>query len=141
MAVGKLSISRGHPSGERSGHGPRLALVPDETQAVVPACPEYRLVHDRLAAFERLAKLRDLEILDEAEFLAEKQWILAQRDELVLNEPLIAPEPPRGPSLLARLFSWKVVPLGVAAGVGLSFASQPRETTRFFEEVIRLVGA
>jgi hypothetical protein len=108
----------------------------------MPVSPEYQPVHDRLTALERLAKLHDQGALTDAEFAAEKAMLLARHtDELVLNEPLLAPAPPRGPTLLGRLFSWRFIPVGVVAGLALSFASQPNETMRFFEETLRLFGA
>jgi hypothetical protein len=149
MRTGRLSISRGHRYGGPAAPAPRLSIVGTaepapriavESQAAVAS--EYKPVYDRLGALERLARLRDSGVLDEAEFAAEKAAILnPQAGELVLNEPLLVPERPRSPSLLGRLFGWKLVPIGIAAGLALSYASQPNETLRFLEETLRLLGA
>ena len=160
VRTGKLSISRGYRFGESDAPVPRLVLVPKSGQApkpkaarppAAPAAPvsaEYQLAHDRLSALERLARLRKQGILSADEFAAEKALILGQSaGELVLHEtaaideaPDRPPAPARGPSLLGRLFSWRFLPVGVAAGLGLSFASQPQETIRFFDEALRLFG-
>jgi hypothetical protein len=143
MRTGKLSISRGHGTSGPVASGPRLSIVAREPAAIpqAPVSPEYQPVHDRLSALERLARLREQGALTDEEFAAEKASILAGADTLVLNEPLVAPEPPLGPTLLGRLFGWKIIPVGIAAGLALSYASQPRETVRFFEEAARLFGA
>ena len=146
MRTGKLSISRGHQRGEPPLPSPRLSLVAREEPAgadfAMPVSPEYRPVHDRLSALERLARLHEQGALSDEEFAAEKAAILSRHaDELVLNEPLLAPEPARGPTLLGRLLSWRFIPVGIAAGLALSFASQPQETIRFFDEALRLFGA
>jgi hypothetical protein len=143
MRTGRLSISRGDRSGPPTG--PRLSIVARGEPAIpaqdLPVSPEYRPVHDRLNALERLARLHDQGVLTDEEFAAEKAAILGRAEELVLNEPLIAPAPERGPTLLRRLFSWRFIPVGIVAGLALSFASQPQETMRFFDEALRLFGA
>ena len=136
MRTGRLSISRGH-SGESAA--PRLSIV--ARGEPVPVSPEYRPVHDRLSALERLARLRDQGALTEEEFAAEKSAILGDPQELVLNEPLLAHEPTRRPTLLGHLFGWKIIPVGLVAGLALSYASQPRETLRFFGDALSLFGA
>ena len=146
MRTGRLTISRGHRFGGPAAPAPRLSVVggsaPAAHAAPTESSDEYKPVHDRLGALERLARLRDIGVLDEAEFAAEKAYILGHHDELVLNEPLLAPEKLRGsPSLLGRLLGWKFVPVGLAAGLALSYASQPDETLRFFDEALRLFGA
>ncbi len=143
MRTGKLSISRGHRTSGMSAPGPRLSIVAREPVANAPApvSPEYQPVHDRLGALERLAGLREQNVLTDEEFAAEKSAILGAADTLVLNEPLVAPEPARGQSLLGRLFGWRIIPVGLLAGIALSYASQPRETLRFFEDALRLFGA
>jgi len=161
MRTGKLSISRGYQFGEDAAPVPRLVLVPRSADAPppkparVPAAPpapvseEYRIAHDRLTALERLARLVKQGALSAEEFAAEKARILGQpSDELVLRdraptEPIAAgrPVPQPGPSLLGRVLNWKFLPVGLAAGLGLSFASQPQETMRFFDEALRLLGA
>jgi hypothetical protein len=114
-----------------------------------PASPEYLVVHDRLTAIERLTRLRDQGALTDEEYAAEKAIVLGlPADELILHAPApdaraaVAPaRPARGPSLLARLVDWRFVPFAMAAGLGLSYAAQPRETLRFFDEMLRLFGA
>jgi hypothetical protein len=44
----------------------------------------------------------------------------------------------QGPALLDRIAVWKVVLLGLLAGLGLSYASQPRETVHFLEDLVKL---
>ncbi len=151
MRTGKLSISRGHELA--AAPAAHLSLVPrHEASAVAideaPVSPEYHFVHDRLAAIERLARLRDCEMISADEFAREKAIVFAlPTEELLLQMP--APEahvaeparvrPPA--SLLGRLFRWKLVPVGIAAGLALSFVSQKQETLRFFDEALRLFGA
>lgn len=128
---------------------PAPAAPVPQTMAPAPSSPDYLVVHDRLTAIERLTRLRDQGALTVEEYAAEKAIVLGlPADELVLHAPAPAdwpaappPRPARGPSLLARLFDWKLVPLALAAGLGLSYASQPQETLRFFDEALRLVGA
>ncbi|WP_206185297.1 SHOCT domain-containing protein [Sphingosinicella sp. CPCC 101087] len=121
-----------------------------EPPAAVPASPEYHLVHDRLTAIERLARLRDQGALSESEYEAEKALILAlPADELLLHSAVPEPKPSafqgphraQGPSLLSRLLDWRLIILALAAGLGLSYAIQPRETLRFIDEALRLLGA
>jgi hypothetical protein len=156
VEAGQRSISRGHQVEEARAAAPRLArgLRPPEkapseplakpAQLPAPASQEYQLVHDRLTALERLTRLFEQGALSAAEFAAEKALVLKPpADELVLETPSQVWQPPaspRGPSLLGRLLSWKVLPAGLAAGLALSYASQPRETMRFFEEALRLFG-
>ena len=153
MRTGKLSISRGYEVGASAPPGPRLVLVPKEvspppprgpapaaaaSKASVSVSPEYQPAHDRLAALERLARLAKQGALTEEEFVFEKTRILSYpHGELVLEHP--APTP-AGPSLAGRLFDWRLIPVGLAAGLGLSFASQPQETMRFFDDALRLLG-
>ena len=155
MRTGRLSISRGHELHGETGavtRAPRLAIVPASeppaapeapAEPVAPASADYHLVHDRLTALERLAKLLDQGVLSPDEFTAEKAVILAlPADELVLREetfPAVRPVP-RGPSLASRLFTWKFLPVGVVAGLGLSFYAQPQETMRLFDQTWRLLG-
>ncbi|WP_114954901.1 SHOCT domain-containing protein [Sphingosinicella terrae] len=138
---------------------PVPAASPAPTPATLPAVtPEYAIVHDRLTAIERLARLRDLGALSAEEFEAEKSIVLGlPADELVLHEALApvagdpalaaartagAPAPaPHRPSLLGRLLGWHLVPIGVVAGLAVLFVAQPRETWRFFDEALRLLGA
>jgi len=69
-------------------------------------------------------------------------------DELVLREPapvhFVPAEPRRpqsGPSLLGRMLSWKFVLFSLVTGLGASFAAQPDQTIRFFDQILRAAGA
>ena len=145
----KPSISRGHEREDAPENVHRLSIVargdpPPPVPAPTPCLsPLYQPVHDRLAALERLAHLHERGALSDEEYAAEKAVILERHpDELVLNEPLIGAEAPApGPPLLGGWLSWKFIPVGLAAGLALSFASQPRETMRFFSDLFSLFGA
>ena len=118
--------------------------------SAAPVSEPYRPAHERLAALERLARLHKQGVLSAEEFAVEKGRILNPTSvgfepcEQAMPEPVAVGRPPppapRGPSLLGRLLSWKFVPVGLAAGFGLSFASQPQETMRFLDEALRLLG-
>jgi hypothetical protein len=82
------------------------------------------LVEHRLAALERLSQLLERGVLSPEEFAAEKALVLRlPADELVLHENAAAAEP--HPSLLGRLFGWRLVAAGLAAGLALSAYSTP----------------
>jgi hypothetical protein len=114
-----------------------------------PASPDYHLVHDRLTSLERLTRLFEIGALSAEEFAAEKALILGlPADELVLRIPApvgfvpAAPRRPvRGPSLLGRMLGWKFILFSLVAGLGFSFAAQPRETAHLFEQTLRMFGA
>lgn len=153
MRTGKLAISRGHQLADP----PHLSLVPAEPAVVpapvaepaAPASPDYHLVHDRLTALERLSRLHDQGALSADEFAAEKRLILGlPADELVLRESapvhFVPAEPRRrqsGPSLIGRMLSWRFLLFSLVMGVGFSFAAQPDETIRFFDQTLRALGA
>ena len=153
MRTGRLSISRGHQlQGAPEGPAPpQLALVPTPAETPPPQSPDYHAVHDRLTSLERLARLFELGALTAEEFAAEKALILAlPAEELVLRDPApvhFVPAAPRqrirahGPSLIGRMLNWKFVLFSLLVGVGFSFAMQPNETTRLFEQTLRLFGA
>ena len=137
MRTGKLSISRGH---QLEGGKPQ-APAPVAANAA-PA--DYQLVNERLSALERLSRLLEQGVLSAEEFAAEKAAVLRlPAAELVLGpECAVAPQRvARGPSLAGRLFSWKFLPAGVAAGLALSFFAQPRETMAALDQAMRLIGA
>ena len=156
MRTGKLSISRGHQI--ETEPAPRLALVgsdpvraPDPAPVPPPPPPlaaDYHQVHDRLTALERLTRLFEQGALSADEFAAEKAIILGlPADELVLRTaapvsfvPAYPREPRPAPSLMGRLLGWKVLVAGLGAGLALSFAAQPDQTIRFFDEALRLFG-
>jgi len=152
MHRGKLSISRGH---ELQGPPeppapPQLTLVPARPVAE-PVTPDYAAVHDRLTSLERLTRLFELGALSAEEFAAEKALILAlPADELVLREAApvhFVPAAPRerirarGPSLLGRMLSWKFLLFSLVVGLGFSYATQPNETQRLLDQILRLIGA
>lgn len=162
MRTGRLGISRGHQlAGAPESVPPSLTLVPQPArqapapvsppEPALPASPDYHVVHDRLTSLERLTRLFELGALSAEEFAAEKALILAlPADELVLRDPApvhfvpAAPRrqvPARGPSLIGRMLNWKFLLFSLVAGIGFSFATQPNETQRVFEQLLRLAGA
>lgn len=143
MRTGKLAISRGHQLAEPAEMRPaHLAIVPPAVEpAAEPSCeaeaPAPLPVNERLDALERLVRLAEQGAFTAEEFAAEKGLILGHAPATG-ELPIV---PPRGPSLLGRLLNWKLIPLGLAAGLGLSWFAQPAETARFFDEALRLFGA
>lgn len=109
--------------------------------AAAPAPPDHALIDHRLTALERLTRLAAQGVLSEEEFADEKALILGR---FARQGPVtFAPAAPRrrSPSLLGRLFGgWRAIPVGLAAGLALSFAAQPVATLRFFDEGLRLFG-
>jgi hypothetical protein len=129
-------IARGHEVAP-----PHLALVESDGPSR-PVSPLYKPMHDRLGALERLARLHAQGALTDEEFAAEKALILERHpEELILNEPLLPAESVPKPSLIDRLFGWRLIPVGCAAGLALSYAAQPQQTLRFFNDALRLFGA
>ena len=160
MRTGRLSISRGHQLKESPvAAAPQLTLVPQPAEPgpapvsapdlAAPVTPDYHVVHDRLTALERLTRLFELGTLSAEEFASEKALILAlPADELVLRDlapvhfvPAAPRRPAAGPSLLGRMLSWKFVLFSLAVGLAFSFATQPDETRRLFDQTLRLLGA
>ncbi|HMG47248.1 MAG TPA: hypothetical protein VK614_07290 [Allosphingosinicella sp.] len=152
MGTGRLSISRGHQLQEtpEPSAPPQLKLVPPPpAEPAPPASPDYHLVHDRLTSLERLTRLFELGALSAEEFAAEKALILAlPADELVLRDaapvhfvPAAPRRPRRGPSLIGRMLNWKFLLFSLVVGFAFSFATQPNETARLFEQTLRLFGA
>jgi hypothetical protein len=150
MRTGRLSISRGHQLQETPEQSapPQLRLVPPPAEQAVPASPDYHVVHDRLTSLERLTRLFELGALSAEEFAAEKALILAlPADELVLRDiapvhfvPAAPRRPRRGPSLIGRMLNWKFLLFSLVVGIGFSFATQPNETQRLFDQILRLSG-
>ena len=159
MRTGRLSISRGHQlQGEPVAHPPQLTLVPQPAEPIAasvstphqapPASPDYHLVHDRLTALERLTRLFELGALSVEEFAAEKALILGlPAEELVLRDPApvgfvpAAPRrPARGPSLLGQMLGWKFLLFSLAVGLAFSYAAQPAQTSRLFEQILPIHG-
>jgi len=145
MQGGKLTISRGMPSG---GDVVPIRREPEQRQppAAPPAAvrqtepgpaPDYHLIHFRLAALEQLSQLRDKGALSAEEFAAEKALIL----RLPAREPAAeAMPPPRGPSLLGRLLNWKILTVGAIAGLAISAATAPKDLFGLIDQASRLVG-
>lgn len=150
MRTGRLSISRGHQWSETPDQPapPPLKLVPQPAAAPAPASPDYQIVHDRLNALERLTRLFELGALSADEFAAEKALILAlPADELVLRDlapvhfvPAAPRRAQRGPSLIGRMLNWKFLLFSLVVGIGFSFATQPNETQRFLDQILRVAG-
>jgi hypothetical protein len=150
MRTGRLSISRGHQLQEtlEPSAAPPLKLVPPPVEQAPPASPDYHVVHDRLTSLERLTRLFELGALSAGEFAAEKALILAlPADELVLRDaapvhfvPAAPRQPRRGPSLIGRMLNWKFLLFSLVVGVGFSFATQPNETARLFDQTVHLFG-
>lgn len=152
MRTGRLSISRGHRQGvPEETSAPHLSLVPPATgpapvsaqaelapQAVLP---DYETVSARLTALERLVRLYEIGALSLEEFAAEKALILGERVPVVPVHfvPQQSRAGRKGPSLLGRMLSWWFLPLCLAAGVALSFATQPEATNRLFAQLYRAV--
>jgi hypothetical protein len=151
MRTGRLSISRGHRQGATEDiPPPHLALVPPAAgPAPVSApdpepalSPDLQAVNERLAALERLVRLYELGALSVEEFAAEKSLILGDTPR-VTPVHFVPAEPRRarrGPSLLGRMLSWQFMLLCLAAGIGLSFATQPEATTRFLTQLYHSVA-
>jgi hypothetical protein len=163
MRTGKLSISRGHQLPSEEGEpAPRLAVVPaptaradnpagDRAPAPVPDAapdellPDHELIDRRLTALERLARLAEYGALSAEEFADEKALILGrfgERPAAGATPVSFAPAAPRrSRSLLGRLFGgWRAIPVGLTAGIALSFATQPEATLRVADELLRLFG-
>ena len=143
MRTGRLAISRGHHWAEPAEARPApLTIVPPvpepevEPESVEEPAPVGLPVHERLDALERLVRLAEQGAFTPEEFAAEKALILGRAPA-----GLAAAIAPRRPSLLGRLLGWKLIPLGLIAGLGLSWFTQPAETRRVFEEALRLFGA
>lgn len=140
----RLTISRGlAPLPEAAATPPaaRPSRPPEAIARMAPIAPtpDFCLVHHRLAALERLSLLRDKGALSAEEFAAEKALVL----RLPAEELMLVPEsmvPPRGPSLLGRLFSWKLLAAGVAAGLCLSAFTAPRDLTAMADQAARMIG-
>ena len=151
MRTGRLSISRGHQLQEtpEASAPPQLKLVPPPAEPASSVSPDYHAVHDRLTSLERLTRLFELGALSAEEFAAEKALILAlPADELVLRDAApvhfvpAAPRPRRrGPSLIGRMLNWRFLLFSLVVGLGFSYATQPGDTARLFDQTLRLFGA
>ena len=100
----------------------------------MPPTLDYCLINDRLAALERLLALRDKGILTADELEYEKAAILRLPNEELILRPGPA-RTDRGPSLLGRLFDWKVLASGIVAGLALAAFTRPEELTRLLNLV------
>ncbi len=142
MRTGRLSISRGQPRAASDEAPPsHLALVPGVAEPGPVARPEpeppLRAVNERLGALERLVRLYEAGALSIEEFAAEKLAIMGEPPRVapVHFVPAAPRRRQRGPSLLGRLLSWWFLPLCLAAGIGLSFATQPEATNRLVSQL------
>ena len=122
---------------------PRPAERPAPAQPQGPAAPaviaDYQLVRERIDALERLSLLRDIGVLSPEEFAAEKALVLRlPADELQLDEEHMLP--PLGPSLLGRLFGWKMLLTGAVVGLALSAYTAPQDLAKLADGASRLIG-
>lgn len=153
MQAGKLMISRGMPGAAEAipirrepvrEAPPPAAPRAASAEAAIPAvrelpAPDFHLLHYRLAALERLSALRDKGALTFEEFAAEKALVLRlPAEELLLGAESILP--PRGPSLLGRLFGWKLLLLGGLAGLGFVAVTAPQELTNLVDRFSALLS-
>lgn len=146
MRTGRLSISRGHRQGEEEQEPlALLSLVPPAAEpapVAVPASPtDLDRVNARLAALERLVRLYEQGALSIEEFAAEKALILGAPPRVgPVHFVPAAPRQRRSPSLLGRMLRWPFLLLCLAAGIGLSFATQPEATSRLFSQLYQSVA-
>lgn len=162
MQGGKLIISRGlqavpeaapRPVEREAQPRPELRAVPQPRPGERPERPvaapagarapvsiaDYQLVRERLDALERLSLLRDIGVLSPEEFAAEKALVLRlPAEELLLDEEHLLPR--RGPSLLGRLFGWKMLLVGAIVGLGLSAYTAPQDLMKLADGASRLIG-
>jgi len=97
------------------------------------------LVHDRLTALERLDRLHEKGALSAAEFTAEKEAILGlPADDLLLHTA--AALPPRSPSLVGRMLDWRLLTVGIVAGLALGIATRPQDLLGALDRAARLFG-
>ena len=142
MRTGRLSISRGHPQiAWEEAPPPHLALVPGAAEPVAsearpqPAS-DLQAVNERLSALERLVRLYEQGALSPGEFATEKMLILGDLPRLAPLQFVPAePRRRRGPSLLGRMLSWQFLLLCLAAGIGLTWATQPEATGRLVAQL------
>ena len=59
-------------------------------------------------------------------------------EELLLGEDQMIV--PRGPSLLGRLFGWKMLLAGAVVGLGLSAYTAPQDLMKLADSASRLIG-
>ena len=150
MRTGRLSISRGHPqAATEETPPPHLALVPPAAEPAPVSVPapgatapsSLETANERLTALERLVRLYEVGALSIEEFAAEKTLILGEppRTAPVHFVPAL-PRRRQGRSLLGRMLSWPFLLLCLAAGIGLSFATQPEATNRFVTQLYHSVA-
>lgn len=151
MRMGRLTISRGFSSSEHPDEPVRLTIVePVEAPAPSPVADDaLAAVNARLGALERLTRLCEAGALTIDEFLVEKAAILGHPrsnlaaprgdDEAPISFQPARTAPARGRSLLGRL-GWFILPIGLAAGVGLTAITQPDAAAQIWQEGLRLLG-
>ena len=146
MRTGRLSISRGQRQGEAEQEPlALLSLVPPAVEpapaAIATSLTDLDRVNGRLAALERLVRLYEQGALSIEEFAAEKALILGAPPRVgPVHFVPAAPRQRRSPSLLGRILSWPFLLLCLAAGIGLSFATQPEATNRLFNQLYHAVA-
>ena len=134
-------ISRGVPAAEQAvplARRPEPLPLPAVPRQDGPAS-DIHLVDYRLAALERLSRLRDKGALSLEEFAAEKALILA----LPAGELELVPEQmirPRGPSLLGRLFGWRMIAAGIGAGLIFSYVTAPQDLLGLVDRASRFLA-
>ena len=144
MRTGKLAIARGYQLAAPAEPAPsHLVLVPgsEAEPAAAPDPPSIGQVGDRLSALERLTRLYEQGALSADEFLDEKAAILGRRADAPVSFSPSRPPSARGPSLLGRVFDWKLLLISLVVGLGFSFVTQPDTTLRLFDQVGRYFGA
>lgn len=151
MQGAKLMISRGLPAAGEAvplvrpprpqsidAAPPPVAAVPAPVRENSPAS-DIHLVDYRLAALERLSRLRDKGMLSAEELAAEKALVLRlPAGELELVPEQIVRE--RGPSLLGRLFGWKLLGTGALAGLIFTYLTAPQDLAGLVDRASRLLS-
>jgi hypothetical protein len=151
MRTGKLNISRGSSFADKPVEAPVLSLVSGSSSGPCanPSIePPREWLRERLEMLERLGRLHALGLLSNEEFGAEKALLLAQSERQAGFAPrpsssstTTARKTSEDASLLGRLFNWKFLPIGLIAGLALSFGAQPQETLRFLDQALKFAGA
>ena len=148
MRTGRLNISRGHRQAgpeelpaSHLAHVPPIADPAPVSAMFRPETPDHKALEARLTALERLVRLYEIGALSLEEFAAEKALIRGETAPVVPVHfvPQQRSADRKGPSLLGRMPSWWFPPLCLAAGIGLSYATQPEATSRLFTQIYHTV--
>ena len=150
MRISRPAIARGFPPSEPSEEALRLEIVESAVASAPPSIADESLaaVNARIEALERLTRLCEAGALTIDEFMAEKARILGHPQSNLAGstgnsgpisfQPAKAKSPPRR-SLFGRL-GWFILPLGLAAGLGLAALTQPDAALEVWQEALRLFG-